>query len=103
MSIMAKKEANRRAATLPSPSKLNGLHSGVGFVSDYASGAKVSATSEELAAAQVCARRPVEGYGYGMSHVFDLDDHTHRSEQSIGMTTNDASRFSQPAKVGALE
>lgn len=61
MSIMAKKEANRRAATLPSPSKLNELHRGVGFVSDYASGAKVSATSEELAAAQVCARRPVEG------------------------------------------
>jgi hypothetical protein len=103
MAIMAKKEANRRAATLPSPSMLNGLHSGVGFVSDYASGAKISATSEELAAVQFCARRLVEGYGCSMSCVFGLDDHANCHERSIGVTTNDASQFSEPAKVGALE
>jgi hypothetical protein len=95
--------SGEKGCNSPQPSKLNGLHSGAGFVSGYASGAKVSATSEELEVVQVCPRQLVEGYGYSMSHVVDFDDHAIRYEQSVGVTTNDAAQFSGPTKVGALE
>lgn len=100
---MAKKEANRSAATLPCASELSGPPGGAGFVSDYVSGTQVPAASEQVEAVQVCGCRLVEGYGYSKSDLLDLDGHADRYEQSLRVSATDASEFSEPAKVGRLQ
>lgn len=77
---MAKKEANRSAATLPCASELSGPPGGAGFVSDYVSGTQVPAASEQVEAV-----------------------HADRYEQSVRVSATDASEFSEPAKVGRLQ
>jgi len=80
---MAKKEANRRAATLARASELSGPPGGAGFVSDDVSGTQVPAASEQVEAVHVCGRRLVEGYGYRKADLLDLDGHGDPYVQSV--------------------
>jgi hypothetical protein len=100
---MAKKEANRSAATLPRASGLSGPPGGAGFVSDYVSRTQVPAASEQIEAVQVCGRRLAEGYGYSKSDLLDLHGHADRYKQSVRVSATNASEFLEPAKVGRLQ